>query len=69
MEANGKLEDIINWESCYADEQDSLPQVSLYGLTPLTAPRSSKSLLKWEADGRLTQTHCVGLEKEGEKNS
>lgn len=38
MEANGKLEDIINWESCYADEQDSLPQVSLYGLTPLTAP-------------------------------
>lgn len=38
MEANGKLEDIINWKSCYADVKDSLPQVSLYGFSHRTAP-------------------------------
>lgn len=38
MEANGKLEDIINWKSCYADVKDSLPQVSLYEFTHRAAP-------------------------------
>lgn len=61
MEANGKLEDIINWESCYADEQDSTATgVSLW-VNSSHCARSSKSLLKSEADGRLT--HCVGLGK------
>lgn len=50
MEANGKLEDIINRESCYADVKDSLPQVSLYGFKSSHRASRSGSLFKSEAD-------------------